>query len=159
MSHNIMRSKLTKEYEAYLASPRWNFFRLMIIEKRVGCEVCGSREYLHVHHRHYNNLGHEKDEDVVLLCKTHHNKLHAISGSHFKTYDEALMVVINRFQGKSQRKRKKKRIRHSYQKIIHKTKKQKYATIMSMKDYGRIRAEENKRAKELRAERIKLFTN
>jgi len=70
----------TMPYKEYLQTDHWR-------EKRKGalhrannkCQLCGSKENLHVHHNTYDNRGQEKDEDLVVLCETcharHHGKL------------------------------------------------------------------------------------
>lgn len=45
------------------------------------CELCGSKEKLHVHHRNYDNHGLEhkrevQDNDLMVVCETCHKKIH-----------------------------------------------------------------------------------
>lgn len=43
------------------------------------CQRCGSEEYLTVHHKTYERLGHEDvEKDLAILCKTCHNLYHMI---------------------------------------------------------------------------------
>lgn len=153
MSHNI---KHTKKYTEHIESLRWGLFRAMVIEDRKCCEVCGSTKKLHVHHRHYDNLGEERDEDVTLLCSNHHMKLHSIAMSRHMVYDEAYQVMLARFLKKSKRVAVRKRsLRVIGIKI--ETKKQKYAKIRTMKQMGEERAKEHASAKALRAKRLELW--
>lgn len=65
------------EYEAYLASPLWAARRRRWIRQAHGrCQNCRSRRRLTVHHVTYERLGHELDNDVVVLCWPCHEQLH-----------------------------------------------------------------------------------
>lgn len=74
-----MNYKNKKEYQKYLNSPEWKEKRKEIFEKRKGiCELCGEKleNKYHVHHDNYNNLGNEKESDLILLCENCHNDIH-----------------------------------------------------------------------------------
>jgi 5-methylcytosine-specific restriction endonuclease McrA len=70
-------SERQKEYAKYIRSEGWkqrrDKFRTMWGNE---CACCQSKENLNVHHINYDNLGNEKLEDVVLLCKGCHIKAH-----------------------------------------------------------------------------------
>lgn len=71
-------------YEAYIASPAWARRRrrsLALSGRRCQYEReddfgavtrCPRTRYLTVHHRTYDRLGHEIDEDLEVLCYFHH---------------------------------------------------------------------------------------
>ena len=67
-------------YSEYLRSDWWLF--VSTARKRIDgykCAVCGSREKLNVHHRHYNSLRQENvKRDLVTLCHRCHACLHRI---------------------------------------------------------------------------------
>jgi hypothetical protein len=78
-----------EDYETkYLFSPHWREFReyaLKIQRDRLGANVSERcpREInkrptrdLHVHHRTYERLGEECLEDVEILCREYHDKIH-----------------------------------------------------------------------------------
>lgn len=65
-----------EKYHKYLHSPEWIAKRDKIKEERKCCEICGETEKLQVHHLNYDNVGNEKDEDLMLLCEYHHKVLH-----------------------------------------------------------------------------------
>jgi hypothetical protein len=78
-----------EEYETkYLFSPYWREFRESMLKaqrERLGrniCEHCpdGASKMaangLHVHHRTYQRLGEERFEDVEILCRGCHDKVH-----------------------------------------------------------------------------------
>jgi hypothetical protein len=65
-------------YEQYLRTVHWRAFRARILKDRDRtCEECGERYGLiDVHHLTYENLGCERDRDVVVLCRECHEKEH-----------------------------------------------------------------------------------
>jgi 5-methylcytosine-specific restriction endonuclease McrA len=78
-----------EEYETkYLFSSHWREFRettLKAQKDRLGRNICERcPEYsnekaandLHVHHRTYERLGEERIEDVEILCRGCHDKVH-----------------------------------------------------------------------------------
>lgn len=71
-------------YEDYLLTPHWKNLREEKF-KQVGkaCQVCPSKQIIHVHHIRYKNLIDCTVDDVLPLCEVCHNDLHFASG-HFK---------------------------------------------------------------------------
>ena len=71
------------EYELYLETPHWQDFRKLVLQtqrERLGknqCERCPttSRD-LHVHHLTYERLGCERIDDVTIVCRQCHEKIH-----------------------------------------------------------------------------------
>ena len=58
------------EYRDYMRSEAWRERRARAL-KRAGfrCQICGEDTgKLEVHHNRYDNLGNERDEDLVALC-------------------------------------------------------------------------------------------
>jgi len=75
------------EYENYLLSEHWVLFSNKVKRDRGKCQDCGiealeawkrDRQGLNVHHLTYENLGKEKDADVVVICHYCHLKRHGI---------------------------------------------------------------------------------
>lgn len=64
-------------YEAYINSPEWRA-KAERIKERDGrrCRVCNGRSRLSVHHRTYEDLGHEQDSDLLTLCQDCHQVFH-----------------------------------------------------------------------------------
>lgn len=66
-------------YKKYLETEYWKEFRIRIINSRNNiCEECKVNKLLQVHHLTYENIGNEKDEDVKVLCRSCHCKIHGI---------------------------------------------------------------------------------
>lgn len=64
-------------YIKYLRSRRWMRIRKRAIERaEYRCQVCNGTEKLEVHHRTYENLGHEHAMDIIVLCDECHTLFH-----------------------------------------------------------------------------------
>lgn len=79
-----------ERYQRYLQTPHWHKTRLRVLARAGGrCEGeiwweattkdpggyatrCKATDGLHVHHLHYNTLGHERLADLVCLCAACH---------------------------------------------------------------------------------------
>jgi len=60
-------------YEVYMQSKEWFLRKQNVYEQRGGkCERCGSDFRTEVHHLSYKNLGNEKDDDLIVLCRKCH---------------------------------------------------------------------------------------
>jgi 5-methylcytosine-specific restriction endonuclease McrA len=56
--------------------------RRQVLGRRRWCERCGGQDALQVHHRTYERLGAELDEDFEVLCRRCH------ATEHGKPYDD-----------------------------------------------------------------------
>jgi len=67
------------KYLEYLKTDSWKDKRREAL-RRAGycCTVCGSKEGLNVHHKHYKTLFHERLCDLDVLCRLHHRLEHGI---------------------------------------------------------------------------------
>jgi hypothetical protein len=67
----------TFDYKQYLKSDKWKAIRNKILEKFNGtCVVCDAQTQVDVHHKTYKNIGHENEDDLIVLCRTCHAKFH-----------------------------------------------------------------------------------
>lgn len=59
------------EYDEYMQSRRWQTRKYKLFKKRgYQCEICGATgEPLDVHHKNYDRLGHELDDDLLIVCR------------------------------------------------------------------------------------------
>lgn len=64
-------------YQAYIASPQWKQLAAAVkMARGYCCEKCLSPYRLTVHHKTYERLGSERNEDLIVLCWKHHKELH-----------------------------------------------------------------------------------
>jgi 5-methylcytosine-specific restriction endonuclease McrA len=79
----LRRSKPRKmSYVEYMASPQWQARRRAYYRAHSKeCFICRSPFRVGLHHRTYDNLGSEKDDDLVPLCWLHHEALHEKRGN------------------------------------------------------------------------------
>ena len=65
-----------EQYQQYLKTAHWQSVRAIKIYS-VGscCENCHSEKLLQVHHLNYDNLYHEKNEDLKVLCEFCHKEI------------------------------------------------------------------------------------
>lgn len=74
-----------REYQDYLDSPVWKYIASIAkLCSNFTCGMCGKEfypSYLHVHHHSYTHLGSELNymDDISVLCKDCHQKLHEIN--------------------------------------------------------------------------------
>lgn len=65
-----------QEYQTYIASPQWRRrAEAALVRAGYCCEHCGLSHYsrkLEVHHLTYERLGHERPEDLEVLCHECH---------------------------------------------------------------------------------------
>lgn len=91
MSYNYLSGYLDWEgltYEQYLASDHWQDVRRRFWASGLhnhACYVCGHRGKLEVHHASYKRIGREKLNDLRLLCRNCHQKVHDIANKPHKT--------------------------------------------------------------------------
>ena len=64
-------------YEVYINSDAWRRRRIRALQLAgYRCQLCSQRQNLDVHHNNYENLGNERDEDLVVLCGRCHRVYH-----------------------------------------------------------------------------------
>lgn len=62
----------------YLKSETWFQKRKGALDRANNkCQLCSSRKNLNVHHNTYENVGDEKEEDLIVLCGECHKKYHS----------------------------------------------------------------------------------
>lgn len=70
------------KYQDYLLTDYWYTKRAAKFDQlhtwhTAFCQVCNQKDGLQVHHRTYENLGHEPLNDFTVLCKDCHSLFHA----------------------------------------------------------------------------------
>ena len=75
-------------YREYLCSDWWHWKRERAIKRAGGrCELCGNTGRLEVHHTTYDNLGREKNHDLVALCHHCHRHITANGLARLSRHD------------------------------------------------------------------------
>ena len=68
------------KYGDHLASAQWQTAKRFALELAGHrCQVCNCPHDLHVHHRHYRNLGRETHLDLTVLCRRCHSRHHDLA--------------------------------------------------------------------------------
>lgn len=68
-----------RDYKNYLMTKHWQNRRVKALkDAKYKCQLCSRKDELHVHHNTYKNIGNEKKEDLIVLCKKCHSKFHDI---------------------------------------------------------------------------------
>lgn len=91
-------------YEQYLTSKHWKLFKTEYyrIFKRI-CVVCETGDNIHLHHKTYDRLHKESQNDCVPLCKNHHQEIHTYAKAHPKL---TLLEASDEFlEGRTPKKR------------------------------------------------------
>jgi hypothetical protein len=76
---NTIHALREMRYADYLRTPEWRRRRdraLSLAHWRCEWPNCLETQTLEVHHRSYEHLGAERDEDLRVLCRRHHHGLH-----------------------------------------------------------------------------------
>ena len=70
------RARITN-YDSYLRSPEWRRTRELTLDYYGDrCCLCNGTEALQVHHRTYARLGAERLHDLIVLCRSCHQRYH-----------------------------------------------------------------------------------
>ncbi len=76
---------MTKDYEEYLLSTAWKLKRKQAFEHYGKmCSKCNKTKNLQIHHLTYRNIFNEPMEDLMVLCKRHHEEMHGIKPDKIK---------------------------------------------------------------------------
>lgn len=63
--------------KSYLKSRHWRKTRNAALTRaNFKCQSCGTNQHLTIHHLTYENLGHEKNSDLKVLCWSCHKNEH-----------------------------------------------------------------------------------
>jgi hypothetical protein len=76
---SVSRKPAGFDYDEYLRSEAWGVRRQWKLEEADHkCQTCSGPDELNVHHRNYDNLGNERQCDLVVLCRSCHKLFHGI---------------------------------------------------------------------------------
>ena len=67
---------MKEKYKVYLRSPKWKKLREKVLERdEHQCRTCASSDELHVCHRTFERIYHEKLSDLITLCRPCHDAI------------------------------------------------------------------------------------
>jgi phage terminase large subunit GpA-like protein len=103
--------KLSSGYLSYIRSDAWFIIAQRIRLRDKVCQGCGTSKRLDVHHKTYQRFKHERDEDLVLICRQCHERVHKIQkkGSLKKLTEKVLATTrrqITKFEALEEKCRK-----------------------------------------------------
>lgn len=68
------------DYNEYLKSKHWTALKTRYKESKLyksgKCVLCGCNNNINIHHKSYKRLGHERLNDLIVLCQSCHKQLH-----------------------------------------------------------------------------------
>ena len=68
---------MNRGYRRYLRSKTWRRKREKVLKRdEYRCRICNSELRLQVHHRTYKDLWHERQVDLITICKACHTLFH-----------------------------------------------------------------------------------
>jgi HNH endonuclease len=73
------------------------------------CQLCDSKDKLQVHHRRYDNIGHESLSDLIVLCDRCHSRFHDVLKSDQMSLYRRLEIppsLLGRIEDLLERQRK-----------------------------------------------------
>ncbi len=90
--------RIPTQYPVYIKSHWWRK-RKNAYYKIHGrkCSVCNKARYVDLHHKVYGNYGNENDNDLVPLCRKHHEGFHTrygVKGNMRNETDEYVMAAL-----------------------------------------------------------------
>lgn len=75
----VIRALREMPYEEYLCTVHWHQVRQMAFRRHGHrCGICIRSVGLDIHHITYEHLGFESPEDVIPLCREHHQLRHEV---------------------------------------------------------------------------------
>lgn len=106
-----------EEYEDYRESPHWQATSRRIRQFRRVCEKCLFPYELNVHHKTYATLGRERDDDLIVLCRSCHSREHFLNDiENYPAYltEQSKREAIKRIKT-DQAEARKKNIEREYE--------------------------------------------
>lgn len=74
---DILLSLFKNNKSQYMKSEMWQSKRLEVLRRdNHKCVVCNKKDNLDIHHISYENVGNESLDDLVTVCRKHHQLIH-----------------------------------------------------------------------------------
>lgn len=91
----VRSGKHTKGYYEYIKSNEWDarknrYYRTH--QKK--CVICGSTDFVNLHHAVYGDFGNEKDEHLFAFCRFHHEGFHEEYGVKGNMLAETMAYIL-----------------------------------------------------------------
>ncbi len=86
-----------KKYEVYINSHWWEKRKSKYYQnhERI-CAACRSVNFITLHHMIYGDLGNEKDEHLIPLCRRCHQEYHLLNGTQSNMLETTFLFVKNK---------------------------------------------------------------
>lgn len=100
-----MARQLSREYYEYMRSPAWARKRKAYFASPrtpKGCQGCGKRGRLDLHHNTYVRFTHERLSDLVPVCRACHQEIHRGFDSRTGNLPERTRLILGRLRRKNQ---------------------------------------------------------
>jgi hypothetical protein len=82
-----------ERYVRYICSPEWNARRNRYYRRHGrACAFCGAVKWVELHHHTYERMGRELDDDLIAVCREHHQEIH----SHHDRHPELTLTQATR---------------------------------------------------------------
>lgn len=93
------------DYNTYIKSDAWRAVKARYWASKLPkvCYVCGTKKRLDLHHRTYTRLGHERLDDLIPLCRTHHQSVHDLLKNRRSSAKIKLYTAHKRVKARYQR--------------------------------------------------------
>lgn len=130
------RLKIRMSYKHYLKSTHWKEFKTNKYNsnpRNYRCYVCGKKTMLELHHITYENIGKEKLEDCIYLCRNHHEWATFQDDGSFQKWLERIRSKKLRNKKKYQSHKKPTHRKLFRAKSRKRTKMKKYAGLFTWK--------------------------
>lgn len=102
---------MNTEYKAYLLSPAWKAKRKQALDHYgEKCAKCHRTKNLQIHHKTYINIFNEPMEDLMVLCKRHHEEIHGIR--------KVKEILIKKVVKKNRKRNKGNKLMQSHKKFM-----------------------------------------
>lgn len=76
----VQQSRKDVDYDDYLKTDHWRKTRMAALYRADHrCQLCHSNERLEVHHNSYSRLWNERPADLVVLCRSCHQRFHGVT--------------------------------------------------------------------------------
>jgi hypothetical protein len=81
-SNNTGQTSTRLAYNNFINSPIWQGIKNKYWQTHARkCAACNSSKFIHLHHMVYGQFGEEQEDDLIPLCKTHHDQYHSENGT------------------------------------------------------------------------------